>query len=156
MRVATAALLGLVLVLACANPVQIGVKGLREDVNSLEEKIEAEMVILDEVAALEKEKIGEELKEKIDELKAKIGKAMGFEEEVKSVSDSLATLEKNPKATEPLKGEIAGLKGEIEKLTDKIASLKDADARLNELKVKIEEKAKPGTKARPKIQKKVY
>ena len=72
MRVATAALLGLVLVLACANPVQIGLKGLREDVDSLEMKIEAEMAILDQVAALEKAKIGEELKEKIDDLRKRL------------------------------------------------------------------------------------
>jgi len=159
---AMGALLGLALVLACANPVKLGLQGLQTDVGSLTEKIEAGAPLTEQVTALEQEvmeKPAEEFLPKIEELKAEIGEVVLLEVQLTAIGDSLAILDKSPRTTEPLKRNISALKERVEGLAGEIAALKEADAKLDELKVKIEEaKKKPEKKAqpRPKIEKKVY
>jgi len=163
---AIAVFLGVALVLACANPVKLGLQGLQSDVNSLAEKIEAGVLLTEQVTALEQEVTAKPAEEflfysppNIEKLKGEIGKVVLLEVQLTAIGDSLAILGTSPRATEALKKDISALKEKVEGLADEIAALKEADAKLDELKVKIEEakkKTEKKTQPRPKIEKKVY
>ncbi|PIP11676.1 MAG: hypothetical protein COT45_06415 [bacterium (Candidatus Stahlbacteria) CG08_land_8_20_14_0_20_40_26] len=138
--------LGVALVLACANPVKVGLQGLQSDVNSLAEKIEAGVLLTEQVAALEQEvtaKPAEEFLSNIEELNGEIEKVVLLEAQLTTIGDSLAVLDKSPRATEPLKKDISALSERIEELAGKVAVLREADAKLDELEIKIEEAKKP-------------
>jgi len=138
--------LGVALVLACANPVKVDLQGLQSDVNSLAEKIEAGVLLTEQVAALEQEvtaKPAEEFLSNIEELNGEIEKVVLLEAQLTTIGDSLAVLDKSPRATEPLKKDISALSERIEELAGKVAVLREADAKLAELEIKIEEAKKP-------------
>ena len=138
--------LGVALVLACANPVKVGLQGLQSDVNSLAEKIEAGVLLTEQVAALEQEvtaKPAEEFLSNIEELNGEIEKVVLLEAQLTTIGDSLAVLDKSPRATKPLKKDISALSERIEELAGKVAVLREADAKLDELEIKIEEAKKP-------------
>ncbi|PIX89528.1 MAG: hypothetical protein COZ31_01580 [Nitrospirae bacterium CG_4_10_14_3_um_filter_44_29] len=138
--------LGVALVLACANPVKVDLQGLQSDVNSLAEKIEAGVLLTEQVAALEQEvtaKPAEEFLSNIEELNGEIEKVVLLEAQLTTIGDSLAVLDKSPRATEPLKKDISALSERIEELAGKVAVLREADAKLDELEIKIEEAKKP-------------
>lgn len=147
MRGAIAGVLGLVLVLGCANPVQVGIRGLETDVEPLVVTIEAGAPLVEEATALIQEageEPGEEFLPKIEELKGKIGEVVVVEPDVKKIADSLTVLEEHQRITDPLKERIATLKETVGGLTGTITSLKEVDTKLDEVKQRIEEEEQGG------------
>ena len=135
-----AVLLGLVLILACANPVRIGLKGLKADLISLSDKIKGGKHLMEQVSYLEKqviEKPSEEIIPEIDVLKNEIRELISLEMRLKALNDSLKVLEGNPRAPRPIKEEIPIIRDRVEKLFEDIEVLKGEGVRLEGLKAYI-------------------
>ena len=137
---AIAVLLGLVLILACANPVRIGLKGLKADIISLSQDIKEGKHLMEQASNLEKQIIenpSEELIPEIDKLKNRIRELISLEIRLKTINDSLNILEGNPRATRPIKEEIPIIRDRIEGLFEDIVVLKGEGVRLEGLKAYI-------------------
>lgn len=135
-----AVLLGLVLILACANPVRIGLKGLKADIISLSQDIKEGKHLMEQASNLEKQIIenpSEELIPEIDKLKNRMRELISLEIRLKTINDSLNILEGNPRATRPIKEEIPIIRDRIGGLFEDIEVLKGEGVRLEGLKAYI-------------------
>ncbi len=132
--------IGLLLVLACANPVKIGLKGLKTDLDNVSSEVKKGKSIMEQASDIErqiKESPSEYLVGKIDALKGQIREIVSLEMRLGSIADSLAVLEMSPKATETIKEEISLARNLAENLKEDIVDLRETDAKLGELRAYI-------------------
>lgn len=142
-----------ILALGCAGPkIKEAVDALTPRIDELETKVTEARAIFEIVDGIDAKLEGRvskteltKLSSEIENTRVAIEAVVALEENIGTIGDSLAVLDK--KAKGDVKTTIAGLNGKISALKATIGEFKSADAELGELKAQIEElQKKPGRK----------